>query len=224
MDLLDMFKADTVELATTGELEEQERGMKNKLNSNNQQTDIISNNTTMGNYNADDFLLMSKTNEQDEVFLGGMIEELDFSKWLTDDDVSRTNEDAMTNIPLPSNNMNDTTGAPSSSVSVDKPVSLTTATTPKNGVSEKRALPDNLIGIHKDRFTLKRTKSNPFYSPSQQIRNLVMKKKGTLGSGSSNNNKFTLQKSYSTDVLPLSEKSVNVKRTNSTTNYDNTKK
>ncbi|GMM56185.1 hypothetical protein DAKH74_028010 [Maudiozyma humilis] len=61
--------------------------------------------------------------------------------------------------------------------------------------------------VRRDRVPLKRTKSNPFYSPSKQIRNLVSKSKRK--SSLSN-----LQKSYSTDVLPLGEQNVNVKRHN----------
>lgn len=61
--------------------------------------------------------------------------------------------------------------------------------------------------VRPDRVALKRTKSNPFYSPSKQIRNLVSKSRRK-------NSLSNLQKSYSTDVLPLAEQNVNVKRQN----------
>jgi len=217
-----MFKADTTEL---GPAEDQDRG-KTSIPSNNniQQNDIGSGNLMMDNYNADDFLLIDKAGNQDGMFLGEMIEELDFSKWLTDDDdVSRPNDNAEAGVPATTATTRstiDTASIPSPLPITENYVSHTTNSTRKNSISDKRAPPDNMIGIHRDRFTLKRTKSNPFYSPSQQIRNLVMKKKGALGS----TNRFTLQKSYSSDVLPLSEQNVNVRRTNSTTNNDNTKK
>ncbi|KAG0668216.1 hypothetical protein C6P45_004917 [Maudiozyma exigua] len=156
---------------------------------------------------TDNFLLIDKNSDGDEL-LDGMIEELDFSKWLNDDEaISRSPETSGSN-PIIHESLDVQDVAP------DKKV---TNNNKKKTVIYNNSAHSNSTNklVHKERFTLKRTKSNPFYSPSQQIKNLVMKKK-------MNSNKITLQKSYSTDVLPLNERNINVKISISELSQNNT--
>ena len=162
---------------------------------------------------TDDFLLTDE-NTGGEELLDSMIEELDFSKWLNDDEtISRTKEMSGNPIVHESLNIPD-------SIS-DKKVTNNNNNNSNNN-KKKTTIYNNATYsnstnnlVHKERFVLKRTKSNPFYSPSQQIKNLVMRKK-------MNNNKITLQKSYSTDVLPLNERNINVKRSTFAMNQNST--
>lgn len=147
--------------------------------------------------NDDDFFLTDKENQTDGLFAGSL-DGLDFSDLLMNEDFGSNNESIFdTNFDMHtilSNTIN-----PKSTVEKKK------EETDIAHIPEKRSL--STIHEKKERIVLKRTKSNPFYSPSRQIRNLVLKNK---------NRKQFLQQKASLPELPLGEQNINVKRESST--------